>query len=322
MDDEQRITLETLKTGANWTAQAAYHTGTSESKACPLCTCETQNADHIWYCDALKSKRLEYDETLAAINPDTLPNPVKVGIAPALTADPRQFYWGNTVVGETLTSEENTRCCPCLRHDFTGTTTDDTIKKLCGKNGGHLDSDLEQLIWQHTDKIYARQVMSSFHKTTERVELLPNTIDQPPPQTPNVFTDGSVKNSEYLPWRTGGVGCFWPERDKQTMPANTSEETYTTTCFDEEGMKMTMPYTTYGVSSTRCETAVVIIALLPDTPVHIASDNNTTVTKMTQIITQHRDKTHAELHNHRGGIKIGGRGLWRRAFRRIQASCS
>ena len=34
-----------------------------------------------------------------------------------------------------------------------------------------------------------------------------------PPEKPNVFPDGSVKNPKEAVWRIGGAGAWWPERN-------------------------------------------------------------------------------------------------------------
>ena len=72
---------------------ASYWPGQVEDKICKLCREGEEDASHFWKCKALESARQEADKDIAGINPEDLPNPVKQGIAPALSASSCGTYW-------------------------------------------------------------------------------------------------------------------------------------------------------------------------------------------------------------------------------------
>ena len=93
--DEDRLLLNTIRTGSTWTANTGYWAGHKETVMCRLCGEHKETAEHIhWRCSALKAQREQADGELAKCNPDNIPQPIKHPIAIAMRANPNQPFWG------------------------------------------------------------------------------------------------------------------------------------------------------------------------------------------------------------------------------------
>ena len=81
----------------------------------------------------------------------------------------------------------------------------------------------------------AREVMQSILADEAAEDLpLPETLeDQPPPEEPNVYSDGSLKHPGVRPhWMIGGIEVWWPGRVKEDLPETEVEERYTRSTFE------------------------------------------------------------------------------------------
>ena len=94
ISDEDRMILDLTRTGAAWTRTAAFWAGQAESKTCQLCKEGDEHSWHFWTCKSLKCEREKIDKTLAGLDPELLPLPVRHGIAPALKAKGSTAFWG------------------------------------------------------------------------------------------------------------------------------------------------------------------------------------------------------------------------------------
>ena len=85
--------LDMERTCSTWNRTAAYKAGQSQTKNCERCGQEGR-AGHIWKCKALEQERKEADEEIAALDEEAIPPAVKQGIAPAMTCDITNTFWG------------------------------------------------------------------------------------------------------------------------------------------------------------------------------------------------------------------------------------
>ena len=91
--EKERSRLKVVQTGSSWTAEAGYWAGQYDSKKCALCGLEDETFDHFWRCPALADGRKEADQLLAEVDPDLLPAPMRIGIAPAMHWDITKSFW-------------------------------------------------------------------------------------------------------------------------------------------------------------------------------------------------------------------------------------
>ena len=77
------------------------------------------------------------------------------------------------------------------------------------------------------DHIIARTMMQARINEYGGEDLpLPRTTDPgkaKPPDKPNAFPDGSVKNPKEVTWRIGGAGAWWPGRSLEEMQRSAVE---------------------------------------------------------------------------------------------------
>ena len=82
------------------------------------------------------------------------------------------------------------------------------------------------------------------------------------PEDINVYTDGSLQNPTSRQCQVGGMGIFWPDCKFTEQPLEEYETRYTTCEQQDHGVAVWGVYTALRCSSTRCEIATSIIAML------------------------------------------------------------
>ena len=240
------MALNIIRTGSAWTKAAAHAAGQADDSKCILCGDE-ETFDHFWRCKTMEKHRFEADEQIAKIKVEELPPALRIGVAPALNADPMKTFWGGEL----------------------GEDQEEAVKKLCGCREetklGAVMRDLRKLFNPDTT---AREVM--------RLTLPEQALDDLPcpqwddaqtaPDTPNVYTDGSLKSGgQGQHWQTGGVGVFWEKRSEASMPTTEDEKRFMHVEKDDSGWRGYAPFNGLQNSSTRCEIAVAMLSLLPKT---------------------------------------------------------
>ena len=93
LSDDARLTLDIVRTGSAWNRTAAFWAGQADSKTCLLCGIADEGPTHFWSCCALKEVREQVDPDLSQIDPNLLPNPIKIGIAPIMNGKPEGPFW-------------------------------------------------------------------------------------------------------------------------------------------------------------------------------------------------------------------------------------
>jgi len=117
-----------------------------------------------------------------------LPAAIKQGIAPAMMCDITKPFWG----GEASTKDNG------------------DARKLCGcKPEKEVSKTMRKVIDKCGPDITAREVMQNIlaEEAGEDLPLPERLPDQKPPEDPNVYSDGSLKNPGVGPhWMIGGIG--------------------------------------------------------------------------------------------------------------------
>ena len=94
MQEDDRLIMDITRTGSTWTRSAAYWAGQAEDKRCQICMEADESADHFWICKGLKEAREEADPCIAKWNIESIPHPIRQGIAPAMSANGCGTFWG------------------------------------------------------------------------------------------------------------------------------------------------------------------------------------------------------------------------------------
>jgi len=126
------------------------------------------------------------------------------------------------------------------------------------------------------------------------------------PEDINVYTDGSLQNPTSRHWQVGGMGIYWPDRKFTEHPLEEHEAKYTDSEQQQHGAAMCGVFTALRGSSTRCEIATAIIAMLIERPVHIGADSLALVKKGTVILEHQRQRNGAKLKEQNGALILGG----------------
>ena len=138
-------------------------------------------------------------------------------------------------------------------------------------------------------------------------EVVPNVADKvegEAPNKPNAFSDGSLKNTKGPFWHLGGAGVWWPERKAESVTEQ--EKRIAEYKETDEGTMLWCSFNSSLNSSTRCELAAAILALLAPRPVNIGIDNATVVLKGNNIIKHERRRNEEARHGKDGRLLLGG----------------
>jgi len=259
--------------------QLTKKTGKEDDEACTLCG-ETETNDHIWYCGMLAEKRGQLDEQLAEADPEDFTPAMRMGVACALNADPRRTYWGRACDDGWCQQKKRSYGCVSagkLKEDVKG------IMDMIDETDG-------------ADEFTAREIMTALtRKKVDEEDVIPRIekrIEEEAPREPNVYSDGSLKNIKGPFWHLGGAGVWWPGRKEDQLTRNEGRIAEYKEC--EGGLMLWCTFNSSLNSSTRCELAAAIVALLAPRPANIAIDNATVVRKGNEIIDHARRKEEEE----------------------------
>ena len=102
------------------------------------------------------------------------------------------------------------------------------------------------------------------------------------------------------------MGIYWPDRKLTEHPLEEYEAKYTTSEQQDHGVAMLGVSTALRGSSTRCEIATAIIAMLSERPVHLGTDSLALVKKGTAILEHQQSRNEAKLKEQNGALILGG----------------
>ena len=156
----------------------------------------------------------------------------------------------------------------------------------------------------------------------EGVEYFMPSIDEEvvdaAPDTPNAYSDGSLKNTKGYFWSVGGAGVWWPARKASTLTAKEKhiaeyrEVEPARSIFEPQrpeengGLMLWSPFNARLNSSTRCELGAAIIALLSPYGLNIGIDNATVVERGNAIIKHLRKQQTQSRYSQQGAKLLGG----------------
>ena len=103
LEENEANFLWIVQQGAAWSKESIANTGHTDEMQCDLCGAPKHTIQHvIWTCPVLHRQRQEANPKLASPQLDALPQPVQIGVAPAMCIFPCKPYWGNTKHDEPL----------------------------------------------------------------------------------------------------------------------------------------------------------------------------------------------------------------------------
>ena len=259
--------VHTIQASSGWGKTKLAQIGAVDSNVCDLCGKSEQDTDHnIWYCEALKAERMLADPDLAAIDPSIIHEAVRRGVAPAMSTQPSQTFWGSDIP-EHYTKE---------------------AKRMLGAR--HPPSECSEarniIVHAKETNCNARQLISVLRGGFGQgaAPNFPEAVVGRPALKPEVFTDGGVKNPTNQMWALGGFGMWTKTVREQLEKEEIAEEKlfYHQREADQDFARWG-PLAGFGTSSTRNELAAGILGLMLPRAVHIGSDSKAFVDKANSL---------------------------------------
>ena len=270
LDKGEKAVLEWVATLSAWTEHKKESIGQALTSKCPHCGCEQVTIEHtIWNCNVLIDKAVGIDMDLCSIGASRiLPRPLLVGLPPALAADLQSTYWGTTL------------------DDYDG-----QLRKDVGavEKPRHASAEVQALVRKTLETsplLNARQVIQKLrggHVSCE-IAIDDESCSLSPPDCPNVYSDGSLKNPRNWYWGMGGYGVVWSSRDLRNQPLSQNELDYAYHEVDRDTVSFWGAMPGHINSSTRTELAAGILALCGKGPIHQGTDSKAFMDKATRIL--------------------------------------
>jgi hypothetical protein len=244
-----------------------------DDNTCFLCgEADGSMAHLIGRCQKLNHIRV--DKELAACC-HLFPDPILLGIPPALSAEGQGAWW------DSFNEDRGTPSRPLLleqedqehqrrerAHQLRGNSA---ANKLFGKV--HPATQAFFRLKERTPRekqMNARQLVRHLRGTYPLINWkMPHPCTDRPPEKVNVYSDGSLKNPHCQMWALGGLGVWWPGRRVEEMPLSWAEKEFAHQCIGpawldhqpQDGMMLIGALTGQRCSSTRTELAAGILAI-------------------------------------------------------------
>ena len=191
MPVEDRGYLHTIQTDSGWGKIDLAKIGATDNDICDLCGIEAQCTDHsIWFCKALENERKEANAMLSCINPHHIHQAIRRGIAPAMSTQPDEAFWGG-IIPQRL---------------------DDKVRKMLGARSPPIECGDARSIISDAEGLHcnARQLVAVCRGGFGQGKApdFPEGVIGKPGNKPNVFSDGGVKNPANQLWALGGFGIW------------------------------------------------------------------------------------------------------------------
>lgn len=259
--------LQTYQTGSGWSTDKLKEAGIMEENTCSHCGGSHSGNNLIWECNhpQLVKNQIETDHEIAALDLKHLPNSIRRGIAPAMSHQPEDTFWG--------TQQKD---------------LNQAHSKLIGIREGRADSYHAMGLIEKAKliKVNARQLISTLrggHGIGQTPDY-PQDIQGTPPKKPNGYIDGGVKNPKSSAWQMAVYGMWWPD-----PPSESENEQMTRYTFQQTVAQGTMMWGSMvgqHAHSTRTEHAALLIAMLSPIPLNIATDSQAMMDKAEYLINQ------------------------------------
>ena len=217
------------------------------------------------------------------MNPEDIPPALRIGVAPAMSANPLGPYWGgDEPKGMNFKQKLLLGCTPEL----------------------NIPHNIRKTMCNLETTMTAREYVQMFTAPEGYVVIQdPGKCQEMAPDRPNAYTDGSILNPRGLHLSVGGLGVRWPER---TADITDIEAAWTQHEARDGGKMLWAVFNDLENSSTRCEIAATIVGMLPPWAVNMGVDNGATVGKGNKVIEHQRKREAAKLKTEDGGLIIGG----------------
>ena len=271
LDKEEQKALRWVASLSAWTNEKKEEIGQAPSAKCDHCGQIHDSITHtIWTCQALKRKALQQgaDKSIVELGDiNLLPKPLLVGLPPALAADFDMAFWGGSL------------------QNF-----EEALQQIVGKpaKANHASRDTRQLVQElhgTNPLLNARQIIQELRGGHVILDMAPiDKCEEAPPDKPNVYNDGSLKNPRNWYWGMGGYGVVWPARDLQIHPLTANEMDFAIREVDKLLVSLWGAMPGHKNSSTRAELAAGILALCGSGPVHQATDSEAYLKKANRIL--------------------------------------
>ncbi len=235
---------------------------------CHYCGHHTGDIVHlIWKCQCFAKQREDLDPRLAQLDPDALPKALRLGIPLAMGAEESVMFWPNGREAEPTHLE----CLTKAGATYHGYLAPQGRMPLSAREGDQYSMN-------------ARQFVALLKTADAPLELeLPLPCDAPAPVSPNVYSDGSLKNPKLQDWSLGGFGVWWPGRQLRNQPLSFNENEYTQHREEPQGISVWGATTGQRASSCRTELTAGLLAIHQDGPTHICSDSRSFVNKAQKL---------------------------------------
>ena len=261
--DNRDWLVNTLNLG-RWTPTKLADFVPEEDGKCKLCGAADADINHIlWQCTTLDHERYNGDEELRKLNPMQLPPNLRLGLPGMIHAEDDVYLWP-------------TSGYPDLP-DFAMAST-----KL------HLHPQARSILAKRTTEqlqLNARQLIHLHRAEAANTPMpMPPPCHLPPPDKPNVYTDGALKNPAWQCWSLGGMGVWWPQRELLHHPLNQLEADYMSSRQEDTGVSLWGAVTGAECSSTRAELAGGCVAIAANQPIHQATDSQAYKNKANRIL--------------------------------------
>ena len=136
---------------------------------------------------------------------------------------------------------------------------------------------------------------------------MPESCIRKAPEEINCYTDGSLLHVIAEAWKIEGVGCWWPKRAE---PPNDKGKHLMHWDETAEGKMAWAQFNGLKGSSTRSETAALMLAMLADTAVTVGTDSLSMLVKFTTLAQHAILRKTAKLKESDGKLNLAGELSW------------
>ena len=207
--------------------------------------------------------------------PGDLPTSLLLGLPPAMKGDLFTTYWGTSPT-DIATNDRAIR-------KWLGLTQASGRKLAEQKN---IQANLQHIVAEQDMQHHnARQIFAhirgSYPSTSTFVP--PPPCHEQPPEQPNIYTDGTLKDPKQAEFSLGAAAAWHPGRCLHTHPPNDSEASVAEFQQLLGGLRVLIEAPGQATSSTRTELIGAIVGLASPGPAHIATDSQSFLSKATYI---------------------------------------
>ena len=192
LDKQKQAFLKVVMTGQDWDNKSKNKIGREGDTTCQYCNHPMQTTDHIiWDCPHFQGIKSAVIPEIGPGDYRHLPAILRRGIAPAMTHRAECTFWGTQIDAEPV------------------------IQNLLGYHETQEHDTYTEQLYQQAPRncISARQhiaVIKGSDSPTPEFRFPSIDHKGPPPDNPNMYTDGGLNNPACQSWSLGGWGTWEP----------------------------------------------------------------------------------------------------------------